>query len=162
MHVQVLARISGKTASQPDFKLRSKNVCYTAIARLLLSQIARAGATMKSQNIIPVFISILVIILVAVLEKQSKLFAALVATMPLSAPLALWIVYSSNSGDKAAVSQFTQSLLLGLLPSLGFLITVWLGARAGMKLAQMLVTGYSVWAVGAILLFLLRNTLGIK
>ena len=126
------------------------------------SQIARAGATMKSQNIIPVFISILVIILVAVLEKQSKLFAALVATMPLSAPLALWIVYSSNSGDKVAVSQFSQSLLLGLLPSLGFLITVWLGARAGMKLAPMLVTGYGVWAVGALLLYLLRNTLGIK
>ena len=117
---------------------------------------------MKSQNIIPVFISILVIILVAVLEKQSKLFAALVATMPLSAPLALWIVYSSKSGDKAAVSQFSQSLLLGLLPSLGFLITVWLSARAGMKLAPMLVTGYGVWAVGALLLYLLRNTLGIK
>jgi len=117
---------------------------------------------MKSQDIIPLFISILVIILVAILEKQSKLFAALVATMPLSAPLALWIVYSSNSGDRAAVSQFTQSLLLGLLPSLGFLITVWLGARAGMKLAPMLVTGYSVWTVGAVLLYLLRNTLGIK
>jgi uncharacterized membrane protein (GlpM family) len=120
------------------------------------------GESMKSQDIIPVLISIIVIILVAVLEKQSKLFAALVATMPLSAPLALWIVYSSNSGDKAAITQFSLSLLLGLLPSLGFLITVWLASRAGMKLAPMLVTGYSVWAVGAIVLYLLRNTLGIK
>jgi len=117
---------------------------------------------MKSQDILPVFISIIVIILVAVLEKHSKLFAALVATMPLSAPLALWIVYSSNAGDKAAVSQFSMSLLLGVLPSIGFLITVWLGARAGLKLVPMLVTGYGVWAVGATLLYLLRNTLGIK
>ena len=117
---------------------------------------------MKSQDVIPVLISIIVIILVAVLEKQSKLFAALVATMPLSAPLALWIVYSSNSGDKAVVTQFGLSLLLGVLPSIGFLITVWLGARAGMKLATRLVTGYGVWAVGAVLLYLLRNTLGIK
>jgi hypothetical protein len=69
---------------------------------------------MKSQDILPVLLSILVIILVAVLEKQSKLFAALVATMPLAAPLTLWIVYSSNAGDKTAVSQFSQSLLLGL------------------------------------------------
>jgi hypothetical protein len=117
---------------------------------------------MKSQDIIPVLISIIVIILVAVLEKQSKLFAALIATMPLSAPLALWIVHSSNSGEKAVVTQFSMSLLLGVLPSIGFLITVWLGARAGMKLVPMLVTGYSVWAAGAIVLYLLRNTLGIK
>jgi uncharacterized membrane protein (GlpM family) len=117
---------------------------------------------MRSQDILPVLVSILVIILVAVLEKQSKLFAALVATMPLSAPLALWIVYSSHAGDKAAVTQFSLSLLLGILPSIGFLITVWLGARAGMKLMPMLVTGYLVWAVGATVLYLLRNTLGIK
>jgi hypothetical protein len=117
---------------------------------------------MKSQDILPVLLSIVVIILVAILERQSKLFAALTATMPLAAPLALWIVYSSNAGDKTAVSQFSLSLLLGLLPTLAFLITVWLAARAGMKLAPMILTGYGVWTVGAILLYLLRNTLGIK
>jgi hypothetical protein len=81
---------------------------------------------MKTQDIVPVILSILVIILVAILEKQSKLIAALTATMPLAAPLALWIVYSSNAGDKAAVSQFSLSLVLGLLPTLAFLIAVWL------------------------------------
>ena len=117
---------------------------------------------MKSQDIVPVILSIIVIILVAVVEKQSKLFAALTATMPLAAPLALWIVHSSNGGDKVAVSQFSLSLLLGLIPTMAFLITVWLAARAGMKLVPMLLSGYSVWAVGALLLYLLRNTLGIK
>ena len=117
---------------------------------------------MKSQDILPVVLSIIVIILVAVLEKQSKLFAALTATMPLAAPLALWIVYSSNSGDKTAVSQFSLSLLLGLLPTMAFLITVWLAARSGMKLVPMILTGYSVWAFGAIILYLLRNILGIR
>src|SRR5215208_663987 len=117
---------------------------------------------MKSQDILPVLLSIIVIILVAVLEKQSKLFAALTATMPLAAPLALWIVYSSNAGDKSVVSQFSLSLLLGLLPSLAFLVTVWLAARAGMKLVPMILTGYGVWAAGATVLYLLRNTLGIK
>jgi len=75
---------------------------------------------MKTQDILPVILSIVVIILVAVLEKQSKLFAALAATMPLTTPLALWIVYSSYAGDKAAVSQFSLSLLLGLFPTLLF------------------------------------------
>ena len=117
---------------------------------------------MKSQDMIPVLLSIVAIILVAILEKQSKLFAALVATMPLAAPLALWIVYSSNAGDKTAVSQFSLSLMLGLLPTFAFLVAVWLAARAGMKLVPILLTGYGVWAVGATVLYLLRSTLGIK
>jgi len=117
---------------------------------------------MKSQDIVPVLLSIVVIILVAVLKNQSRLFAALTATMPLATPLALWIVYSSNSGDKQVVSQFSLSLLLGVLPTLAFLITVWLAARAGMKLVPIILTGYSVWGVGALILYLLRNILGIK
>ena len=117
---------------------------------------------MKSQDIVPVLLSILVIILVAILEKQSKLVAAITATMPLTAPLALWIVYNSHAGEKAAVTQFSLSLLLGLLPSLAFLVTVWLGARAGMRLVPMLLSGYGVWAVGTTILYLLRHTLGIK
>jgi len=117
---------------------------------------------MKSQDIVPVLLSILVIILVAVFEKQSKLFAALTATMPLATPLALWIVYSANAGNKEIVSQFSLSLLLGVLPTLAFLVTVWLAARSGMKLVPILLTGYSVWGVGALALYLLRNVLGIK
>lgn len=117
---------------------------------------------MKLQEIVPVILSMVVILLVAILEKQSKLFAALTATMPLTAPLALWIVYSSNSGEKEAVSNFSLSLLLGLLPTLAFLVTVWFAAQAGMKLFPMILTGYSVWGIGALILFLLRNTLGIN
>lgn len=117
---------------------------------------------MRSQDVVPVVLSIVVIILVAVLEKQSKLFAALTATMPLTAPLALWIVYSSNAGEKTAVTNFSLSLLLGLLPTLAFLVTVWFAARAGMKLAPIILAGYGVWAVGALILYLLRNVLGIK
>jgi hypothetical protein len=117
---------------------------------------------MKTQDILPVILSIIVIILVAFLEKQSKLFAAMAATMPLATSLALWIVYSSNAGDKTAVSQFSLSLLLAIFPTVAFLITIWLASRAGMKLAPMLLTGYSIWVVGAVLLYLLRNAFGIR
>jgi hypothetical protein len=49
-----------------------------------------------------------------------------------------------------------------VLPTLAFLITVWLAARAGMKLIPMILTGYGVWAAGAAILYFLRNTLGIR
>ena len=117
---------------------------------------------MKLQDVLPVLLSILVIILVAILEKQNKLFAAITATMPLTAPLALWIVYSSNAGEKTAVTQFSLSLLLGVLPTFAFLVTAWLAARAGIKLLPMILMSYRVWAIGATILLFLRTTLGIK
>lgn len=117
---------------------------------------------MKLQSVIPVLISIVVIVLVAVLEKQSKLFAAITATMPLNAPLALWVVYSSNAGERSAITQFSLSLLLGVIPSLAFLVAVWLAARAGMKFLPMILTGYGIWAVGTTLLYLFRNIIGLR
>jgi hypothetical protein len=50
----------------------------------------------------------------------------------------------------------------GLLPSLRFLITVWLSAWAGMKLVPAIVAGYAVWAAGALILYFLRNTPGVQ
>ncbi len=112
---------------------------------------------MKTQDVLPVVISIIVIILIALLEKQSRLIAALTATMPLSAPLGIWIVHSSSRGDSAAVSDFTQGLLLGIIPTIGFIITAWLVARSGATLGKILVSGYSVWGLGALALFFARR-----
>jgi hypothetical protein len=53
-------------------------------------------------------------------------------------------------------------MFLGFLPTLAFIVTVWLAARSGMKLVPMLLTGYGVWAAGAGILYLFRNLLGIK
>ncbi len=117
---------------------------------------------MKSQDIIPVVASIAVIVLVALLEKQSKLIAAITAVMPITAPLALWIVYTSTGGERMAMAQFTLSLALGLIPTLAFLIAVHLAARAGLKLIPMLLVGYTVWGAGVGTLIALRGMLGLK
>ncbi len=115
---------------------------------------------MKSQDILPVLASIVVIVLVAVLEKQSKLVAALTATMPIGASLALWIVYSANEGDLPTMQQFSLGLLLGILPSVAFVITAWLAFRAGLKLGSALGLGFAVWGTGAALILLLRKLIG--
>jgi hypothetical protein len=114
---------------------------------------------MKTQDFVPVIISVLVIIFIAVLEKQSKAIAAITAVMPLTAPLALWIVYSSSGGEQAAMNEFTLGLILGLLPTLGFAIAAWLAVRAGMKLVPVLVAGYSTWGIGTLLIAFLRKLL---
>ena len=116
---------------------------------------------MKTQDILPVLVSIVVIILVAVLEKQSKFAAAITATMPIGATLAIWIVYSANSGDQETMQDFSVGLLMGIIPSIGFLFAAWFAFRAGLKLMPMLLVGYAVWGTLLGLIILLRRILGI-
>ena len=116
---------------------------------------------MKSQDVLPVLMSIAVIILVADVEKQSKLVAAITATMPLTAPLALWIVYASAGGDRSTVAQFSRGLLVGLIPTIAFMLTVWLTARTGLKLVPMILIGYGVWGVVLAIVVASRKMLGL-
>ncbi len=117
---------------------------------------------MKFQTIIPVTLSILIIILVAILERHSRLIAAITATMPLGAPLALWIVYASSKGEPAAVQAFSFDMFLGILPTLGFLFVAWLAARAGWKLAPILISGYMAWGAGLFVLVAFKRFFGVS
>lgn len=116
---------------------------------------------MKTQDILPVLLSIVVIILVAVLEKQSKFAAAITATMPIGATLVIWIVYSANSGDQQTMKDFSVGLLMGIIPSIGFLFAAWLSFRAGLKLLPMLLAGYAVWGMLLGVIVLIRRWLGL-
>jgi hypothetical protein len=115
---------------------------------------------LRSQNVLPVLVSIAVIILVAILQKHSRLVAAITATMPLSAPLALWIVYTSSGGDRATVAQFSQGLLIGLIPTIGFMLVAWLAARAGLELIPVLLLGYGVWGMVLAIIVIMRKIAG--
>jgi hypothetical protein len=96
---------------------------------------------MKSQDVLPVVASIGVIIVVAILQKRSRLTVAVTATMPLTTSLVLWIVYSANGGDPAVISQFSRGMLLGIVPTVGFLVAIWLMCRAGMGLWSTILSG---------------------
>jgi hypothetical protein len=115
---------------------------------------------MKSQNVLPVLTSITVIIVVAVLQRHSRLAAAITATMPLTMPLALWIVYASAGGDRGTTAQFTRGMLIGMVPTIGFVVAIFLAARAGMKLVPMLLLGYGIWGIILALVVALRRGLG--
>lgn len=112
-------------------------------------------------DLLPVFVSITVIILVATLQKYSKPVAAVTATMPLTIPLALWIVYSSTQGDRSSVESFTRSMVVGIIPTMAFALALWVGARAGFKLGAMLGLGYTTWLVTLLIVLGIRRWLGV-
>ena len=65
----------------------------------------------------PVIVSILIIIAVA--DRAGALadaLAAVLATMPINVPLAMWVVYSGAGGDRTIMAQFTQSMLIAISP----------------------------------------------
>lgn len=111
---------------------------------------------MKWQEVSPVIVSIIIIITVAILQRQSKVFAAILATMPIITPLSLWIIYDATHGERQPIVQFTQGLVMGIIPTCCWIITAWLTSRAGLKLAPTLAVSYSVWAV------VLMIVLGVK
>jgi uncharacterized membrane protein (GlpM family) len=123
------------------------------------TNLTNRSTALKIQDILPVVASVVIIVLVAVVEKQSKFAAAITAVMPIGATLSLWIVYTANDGDRQALADFGQGLVLGILPTLGFLLVVWLATRSGWKLLPMLLLGYAVWGVGVGLTLFLRRVL---
>ena len=99
------------------------------------------------QQVLPVVISILILILIAVLRGYSTTVAALTATMPVMIPLALWIIYAGEDGDTTVTIVFLETMVLGASATLISVIAMWLAARAGWSLASILVACYGAWGV---------------
>ena len=116
---------------------------------------------MKSQDILSVVISIVIIIAIALLQKQSKVIAAIISTTPVRAALGIWVVYSAVEGSKTEMVKFNESVALSLIPTFLFAVAAWMAARAGWKISGQLIAGYGTWAVGAGILYMLRQVLGI-
>lgn len=116
---------------------------------------------MKTQDFISIAVSIIIIIAVAILQKQSKTIAAIVSTTPIRATLAIWVVYTAVEGSKTEMIKFNESVALSLIPTFFFAVAAWLAARAGFKLGTQLLIGYSTWTIGSLILYSFRKALGI-
>ncbi len=102
---------------------------------------------MSPQKILPVLTSIAIILVVAVLRDRSRAAAAVLATMPINIPLALWVVASGSGDDPAVVVDFTRPLGVSLAPSFIWLGVVCVALRAGWGVLPAIGAGYAVWAV---------------
>ena len=116
---------------------------------------------MKFNELLPVGISITVLILVALLQRQSKVVAAVTATMPVTIPLALWIVYSSTKGERKSIEQFAGGLVSGIIPTVMFVLALWLTTRSGLKLVPTILVSYLTWALTLAMMFVVRRWMGI-
>jgi mannose/fructose/N-acetylgalactosamine-specific phosphotransferase system component IID len=112
------------------------------------------------EKVLPVLISCTIIVGIAIIREYSKTVAAITATMPVTIPLSLWIIYAAEGGERAAVTQYTDALLMGIVPTVVFLVVAWWVSRAGWSLIPIVVAGYTGWAVTLGVLLGLRRLLG--
>lgn len=102
---------------------------------------------MSAQKVVPVLASLLVIIAVAIVQERSRFFAAVLASMPLTAPLALWVVFTSTGGDHQKAADFAASMVLGVAATLAFVVGTWVALKRGWSLPKVMATGGLIWLV---------------
>lgn len=110
-------------------------------------------------RLLPVIVSILIIIAIAVLRQYSRTFSAIVAVMPLNIPLGMWIIYAGAEDGQQAIAEFNQALLINIVPTLFFMLVAWQLTRAGWGLWPTIAAGYAVWGAGLLIVAGVRSLL---
>ena len=100
---------------------------------------------MISERVVTVLLSVLIVVLVAVVQERSRHLAAIIATMPVTAPLAMWIVFSATRGDQRQTAEFAGSMVVGAVASLVFVLACWVGFRLAWGLPGALMLGAAMW-----------------
>lgn len=100
---------------------------------------------MIPERVTTVLLSMLVVVLVAVVQQRSRPLAAIIATMPLTAPLAMWIVFSASGGDQRQTADFVGSMVIGSVASLLFVLACWFCLRQGWSFAVTVASASAVW-----------------
>jgi uncharacterized membrane protein (GlpM family) len=98
-----------------------------------------------SERAVTVLLSVLIVVLVAVAQERSRHLAAIIATMPLTAPLAMWIVFSASRGDQRQTADFVGSMVIGAIASLVFVSACWFGLRQEWGFLVTLAFASAIW-----------------
>ena len=98
---------------------------------------------MIPERAVTVLLSVLVVVLVAVVQERSRHLAAIIATMPLTAPLA--IVFSASRGDHRQTADFLGSMVIGSVASLLFVLACWFGLRQEWGFLVTLAFASTIW-----------------
>ena len=106
---------------------------------------------MISERAVTVLLSVLIVILVAVVQERSRHLAAIIATMPLTAPLAMWIVFSVSGGNQRQTGEFVGTMVIGSVASLVFVLACWLGFRQAWGFLVTLVFASAAWLLIALI-----------
>ena len=114
---------------------------------------------MSGEKVAPRVISIVIIVLVALVQERSRELAAILAVMPITMPLAAWIVFASSGRDYEQTAGFVRSMLAAYVPTLVFVIACWYGLRKQWPFPAVLVFAFGIWGALVALPYAIRRLL---
>lgn len=91
--------------------------------------------------------SVVIIVLVAIVQARSRDLAAILATLPLTAPLAAWIVFSTSGGDHEHTAQFVRSMFAASIATVLFVLVSWYGLQRRWPFPLVMLLAFAAWAV---------------
>ena len=109
------------------------------------------------EKTLPVVASVVIIVLVAVVQQRSRDLAAILASLPLTAPLAAWIVFSASGGDHEHTAQFVRSMLVASIATVIFILACWYGLRQQWPFPVVMATAFGIWGVLVAAPYLVRR-----
>ena len=108
-------------------------------------------------RVTPVLMSMVIIALVAIARNYSRGLAVVLATMPINLPLAMYVIFDAHPEDQAGFSSFIGGLVVGLIPTMVFIVTAYAASRVGWTFWPVIGAGYSAWAVCFIVIWLVQR-----
>ncbi|MGC8874099.1 MAG: hypothetical protein ACP5SI_06580 [Chloroflexia bacterium] len=96
-----------------------------------------------------VLIALAVIVVITWIGDRFRPLAGIVASMPLTIPLTMAIVYFNTGRSAAATAEFAGGAVRGVVALGAFTVASWLALRRGWTLLPVVVVGYAAW--GAVL-----------
>jgi hypothetical protein len=109
------------------------------------------------EKMLPVVASVVIIVLVAIVQQRSRDLAAILASLPLTAPLAAWIVFSASGGDHEHTAQFVRSMLAASIATVIFVLACWYGLRQQWPFPVVMATAFGIWGVLVAVPYLVRR-----
>lgn len=98
-------------------------------------------------RILQIVISLVVIAVVAFVGDRWRGVGGIIASMPLTIPLTMFIVFLNTNRDPIATSEFLRSAIGGIVATCVFTLVAWLAMRQRWPIGWALAGGYAGWGV---------------
>lgn len=99
-------------------------------------------------QIVAILASIGIIIMASIIGSRYPSLTGVIASMPLTVPLSLWVVHQGSSGDYGVMSRLVSGTLWGIILTLFFVLTVKVVFDRKLSVGPAILIGYGVWLAG--------------
>jgi hypothetical protein len=98
-------------------------------------------------RILEIVISLAIIVIITFIGDRFRGFGGIIASMPLTIPMTLVIVFLNTSRSHDATAQFLRSAVGGIFATAVFTLVAWLTVRRHWPIPWVIASGYAAWGV---------------